>query len=582
MDWMMLKCCHPISLFALAVIIFTTVGFSLSTSTRIITATDAFIFSPSSSVVVGVRNIFCRRGGSSCSSSTVASSTISSLAATTRSTTSSSSNDINQKKCRHAKVIIVLGGSGFIGRRVCRDLVYSSSMSSDSNNHDGEEVITTSTTKVISVSRSGKPASYYLNDNDNDNDNDTTDDNDNWYNQVEWIQHDILALKNDETNDNVTVVEEGQPKNNTPSLSDKIQAALLLSSQQPSSVADKDSTDNIIADIDLTIVGCIGNLNPSLEWIGFFGLGFNNENLFHSNGLIYEQFINTTLLPLLLLPLQQKQHHQRININININLQRFVLLSIDYISQKCLEGPIEGYVDGKRFTEHKFVETLREITTQHDDDNSEIDESSDSDSDSGSDSNDILDNVIVIGLSSFVYGGKRFPLFGKLYRSFVKSLPVKAYVKSNQVLRSLSSYSKEDWVEELLFSSSPIDVNVVAKITTLASHGLVTRDMVNGGSGQPRKQGFFNSKGKPVLYDDILFVDGTKEIENIVLNNNNKFDNDVDEKLSSSPSSSRITPSQALWEGALIGKRPFLYPIPVVVALLLFFWSVVTEQFITY
>ena len=170
---------------------------------------------------------------------------------------------------------------------------------------------------------------------------------------------------------------------------------------------------------------------------------------------------------------------------------------------------------------------------------------------------------------------------------------IKTYVKANQALRSFSSYSSEDWVEELLFSSSPIDVNSVAKITTMAAQGAITRCIVNN-SGQPRKQGFFNSKGKPILYDDILFIDGTKEIENIVLNNNNKnkFGNDIKGKMitppSSSPSSSSSSPRiispppKPLWEGALIGKRPYLYPIPVVMVLLLFFWSVVTEQFVSY
>jgi hypothetical protein len=452
---------------------------------------------------------------------------------------------------------------------------------------------------VISISRSGKPSSYYL-----DNDNDI----DHWSNQVEWIQHDLRLAPlnvNDDTDtddDDITVIEEGQGQplppplpsksnnDNTPSLLlEKIQVALLslqppsssLSSTAAATAKDKDKEeDNTI--IDLTIIGCIGDLNPSSEWMGFFGLGFNNNNLFHQNGLIYEQFINTTLLPLLQ---QEQQLQQQQRTNVNINLQRFVLLSIDYTTQKVLEGPIDGYVDGKRFAENKFVETLR-ITKHDDDDDSEI-ESSDSDDST------VLDNVIVIGLSSFVYGGTRFPRFGKWYRSFVESLVTKTYVKANQALRSLSSYSSEDWVEELLFSSSPIDVRSVAQITTMAAQGAIPRSIVNN-DGQPRKQGFFNSKGKPILYDDLLFIDGTKEIENIVLNNNNNKKNfgndDIVEKMikppsSSSPSSSpRIIspPPKPLWEGALIGKRPYLYPIPVVAVLLLSFWSVVTEQFVTY
>ncbi|OEU09007.1 hypothetical protein FRACYDRAFT_249351 [Fragilariopsis cylindrus CCMP1102] len=521
---MMLKC-HPISFALAAVISIFTVLLSSSSWTRITTTADAFNVSPSSSsssVVVGVRNTFyCRDGRvssilSATTKTIISSSSSSSSSNINKNRNNNNDDDFKNKKkkqhqqytCNNDAVIIVLGGSGFIGRRVCKELVLSSLPSnSNSKSNSDEKVITPTTkTKVISVSRSGKPSSYYL-----DNDNDI----DNWSNQVEWIQHDLLAPLNDDTADNITVKEEGQgqpllplPSNNnnndnTPSLLlEKIQVA-LLSLQPPSSsssstaaaAAAKDKEeDNII--IDLTIIGCIGDLKPSSEWMGFFGLGFNNKNLFHQNGV--------------------------------------------------LEGPIDGYVDGKRFAEHKFVETLR--------------------------------------LSSFVYGGTRFPLF-----------VTKTYVKANQALRSLSSYSSEDWVEELLFSSSPIDVNSVAKITTMAAQGAIPRCIVNNG-GQPRKQGFFNSKGKPILYDDLLFIDGTKEIENIVLNKNNnknKFGNDIEEKMvkppsSSSPSSSSSSPHiispppKPLWEGALIGKRPYLYPIPVVTVLLLFFWSVVTEQFVTY
>ena len=140
---------------------------------------------------------------------------------------------------------------------------------------------------------------------------------------------------------------------------------------------------------------------------------------------------------------------------------------------------------------------------------------------------------------------------------------------------------------------------LVGKITAMAadasSNGLITRDTVN--NGLPRKQGFFNTTGKPVFYDDILFIDGTQEIENLVAtgsasgkNNGNSNKNDKKTtknkstkkkgkpQIRSSSSSSTSMPSN---EGAGIGKRPYLFPIPVTIAFVLFFWSVATEQFVT-
>ena len=139
--------------------------------------------------------------------------------------------------------------------------------------------------------------------------------------------------------------------------------------------------------------------------------------------------------------------------------------------------------------------------------------------------------------------------------------------------------------------SSPINVNVVGKVTAMAATGLVTKDIVN--DGQPRKQGFFNSSGLPVEYDDIMFVDGTDEIETVL-----KIVQQQQQRQPPLPSleqrkqkqqkeqqrkqtlSSSSPPPPPLWEGALIGKRPYLYPFPVAVFFAAFFWAIATEQFV--
>eukprot|EP00751_Fragilariopsis_kerguelensis_P051078 CAMPEP_0171032014 /NCGR_PEP_ID=MMETSP0736-20130129/38039_1 /TAXON_ID=186038 /ORGANISM="Fragilariopsis kerguelensis, Strain L26-C5" /LENGTH=575 /DNA_ID=CAMNT_0011474487 /DNA_START=200 /DNA_END=1928 /DNA_ORIENTATION=- len=459
---------------------------------------------------------------------------------------------MNNSASSSASVVLVLGGSGYIGRRVCQELVVASSSKAASSNNNSKEI-------VISVSRSGKPPLYYLDDHD--------DNNKDWSNEVEWIQHDLL-LANDDVVDNDSLLankilqvletiilkvegEEEKDKKNT-LLANKILQVLETTIPVVEGEEDKNKKNS---GIDLTVVGCIGDLNPNPVWEGLWGLGFDNERLFRDNGHIYAQFLKTTLLPLV---------QQQVQVHLNLQLQRFVLLSIDYL---------DGYVDGKRYAETKFVETL---PPRH-----PVPPNCNSNADPQSHRQYALDNVIVIGLSSFVYGGKRFQTFGKVYRSFVESFIAKGYVKSNEALRSLSTAGAEDWVEKMLFSS-PIDVTTVGKITAMAvdasSNGVITRDTVN--NGQPRKQGFFNETGKPILYDDLLFIDGTQEIEKLVASSSsNENDNKNKTKNKNKKQSSSVgMPSN---EGAGIGKRPYLFPIPVTIAFLLFFWSVATEQFVT-
>ena len=112
----------------------------------------------------------------------------------------------------------------------------------------------------------------------------------------------------------------------------------------------------------------------------------------------------------------------------------------------------------------------------------------------------------------------------------------------------------------------------------MAARGLVTRDLIN--NGEPRKQGFFNTSGLPVEYDDILFVDGTSEIENLVLTLEGKKEVQPLKTVPSNVVHSLDDREEPLWEGALIGKRPILYPVPVALTFIFLFWGIATNQFI--
>lgn len=124
-----------------------------------------------------------------------------------------------------------------------------------------------------------------------------------------------------------------------------------------------------------------------------------------------------------------------------------------------------------------------------------------------------------------------------------------------------------------------MDVEIVGRASAMAARGLVTRQLIN--NGEPRKQGFFNTSGLPVEFDDILFVDGTPEIEGLVgtLEGRKEFQSlkSTTGKAIESPAKKTDEP---LWEGALARKRPYLYPFPVALFFIFLFWGIATQQFI--
>ena len=73
--------------------------------------------------------------------------------------------------------VVIFGGSGYIGRRICQQLVESNQCN-----------------KIISVSKHGKPPSYYLSDDD--------DDGSSWSNQVTWLRYDLEKAISDSSSEN--------------------------------------------------------------------------------------------------------------------------------------------------------------------------------------------------------------------------------------------------------------------------------------------------------------------------------------------------------------------------------------------
>lgn len=339
--------------------------------------------------------------------------------------------------------VAVFGGSGFVGRRVCRTLC---GLGCD----------------VVSISRSGRPPPYYC---------DPT-----YSDAVQWISHDL-----DDTSDDVDLP--------------AIDAA----------------------------ISCLGNVQPATEWKELFGLGFDDDRLRHENGELNERICD---------------------ISKRAGAERFVFVSVSYEVAKALEGPIEGYITGKRRAEAAACSLMG------------------------------ADQTVVVG-PSLIYGGKRFPNLGRVYRSLVDSSFAKAYVAGNDFLRNLSSTPKEDWVEKMIFSP-PVQVDTISRVISAGALGMITREIVGA-----RRQGFFDTDGQPVVYDDVLFVDGTRNIER--LDQLLEFPQASSKQALVSPNVS-ISPSfpekEPPFEGALIGKSPYLFPFPVIGTLMILFWSVSTQQFV--
>lgn len=276
-------------------------------------------------------------------------------------------------------------------------------------------------------------------------------------------------------------------------------------------------------------VSCVGDVQPIPEWVQLFGLAFDNERLRRDNGLVNERIVEMAR---------------------RAGARRFVLMSVSYEVAKALEGPIEGYLDGKREAEQAAARAFGE------------------------------ENTVAVG-PSLVYGGRRGPRLGPLWRSFVESPPARSYTGTNEFLRNLSAAPLEDWVERMLFSS-PIDVRPVAHVAALGALGLITRDTVGH-----RKQGFFGTDGKPVTYDDILYVDGTKNIEQLadtvplpLVPNDEKLTAGPDLVQSSSSNSTAVAlpGKEPPFEGALIGKKPYLYPLPGLAIFAFIFWALATGK----
>uniref|UniRef100_A0A7S4WAK4 NAD-dependent epimerase/dehydratase domain-containing protein n=1 Tax=Ditylum brightwellii TaxID=49249 RepID=A0A7S4WAK4_9STRA len=278
-------------------------------------------------------------------------------------------------------------------------------------------------------------------------------------------------------------------------------------------------------------VSCVGNVRPSPTWDGFWGLHWDDQVMRNENG--------------------------DVNVNIaklckSLKCQKFVYVSVSYDTAKALEGPLAGYLDGKRDAEEAAYQLF-------------------------------ANDAIVFG-PSLVYGGGRFASLGRILETILDSPIAKLYQSSNNALRGLSSSYEEDWVTNMAMTP-PTHVDVISRAIAAAAVGSLDVQTI-----QPRRQGFFNTEGKPIDMVPVPFVDvgdlkmvaeqcGNDESLSVPISssatayNNQGEEEEGRQVLSGTPWKNEERDNLPL-EGALVGYKPLLYPFPVAAFFItLFQWA---------
>mmetsp|Transcript_701 Transcript_701/g.1016 ORF Transcript_701/g.1016 Transcript_701/m.1016 type:complete len:392 (-) Transcript_701:79-1254(-) len=282
-------------------------------------------------------------------------------------------------------------------------------------------------------------------------------------------------------------------------------------------------------------ISCVGNVRPSPEWKGFWGLHWDDKDMQEQNGSTNVNIVKIAK---------------------KLGAKYFVYVSVSYDTAKALEGPIPGYLDGKREAEQAAYRLFE-------------------------------NNSIVIG-PSLVYGGGRFEVGGKALEMFLSSPLAKGYRRLNNALRGISVGGDEDWVTNMALTP-PVHVDNLARAIAAGATG-----SLDGSILPPRRQGFFSTSGKPVEMVSVPFVDvdaikevaenwGTDEKLAEAAASLGKSGNEVTVPLNV-PKNSVIMSSDAYpaFEGAFVGYRPFLYPIPVAAFFISAFqWAIHIEYPIT-
>lgn len=263
-----------------------------------------------------------------------------------------------------------------------------------------------------------------------------------------------------------------------------------------------DEADRSLGALDAAI-SCVGNLRPATEWDGFFGLHWDFPTLEQQNGDVNEQIAEAAK---------------------RAGAQRFTYVSVSSDVSYAYGGALSGYIKGKKRGE----DAARRL---------------------------FGDQATIIG-PSLVYGGGRFSAPGAVYEALTSSAPVKLLVN---VLRKLNqiSLSPQDRVN-IIALSPPVDVDTAARAIAAGALGSTPLGFING-SAEIGRVAAEDADAESLKVAASRLAQKRSPAQAVQL-----LAGAIAGK--SLPTDGAASDLEAPFEGALVGARPFLYPVPYAIA----------------
>lgn len=306
-------------------------------------------------------------------------------------------------------------------------------------------------------------------------------------------------------------------------------------------------------------VSCIGNMRPSTEWEGFFGLHWDYETMLRENGDVNERVAEAAR---------------------QAGARRFTLVSVASVTKWAYGGALEGYIDGKLEGERAVLRLFGDA------------------------------NSCFVG-PTLLYGGARFAGAGKLLATVCDTPALRGQIAFFKWLKgnAATGYAPNDAAGEVA-TTPPCDVDVVARAVCACVLGTTPLSKLSEShAAQQLREDVIRfdveapdemlDRPFPALYST-TYVDGTDQINEVAaaaatpqllsaaaasglreggelppadvaapeLGGTAAAIQALRQRNAASASGETPAAHQSLsafgapYEGALVGFRPFLFPIP--------------------
>mmetsp|Transcript_121498 Transcript_121498/g.222657 ORF Transcript_121498/g.222657 Transcript_121498/m.222657 type:complete len:443 (+) Transcript_121498:33-1361(+) len=263
-----------------------------------------------------------------------------------------------------------------------------------------------------------------------------------------------------------------------------------------------DEADKSLGALD-SAISCVGNLRPNSNWTDFFGLRWDFPRMQRQNGDVNEQIAEAAK---------------------RAGAQRFTYVSVSSDVSYAYGGALMGYIKGKRQGE----DAARRL---------------------------FGDRATIVG-PSLVYGGGRFAAPGAVYEAITSSGPVKLLVN---ILRKLNAISlnPSDRIN-IIALSPPVDVDTAARAIAAGALGSTTLGFING-TADMKKVAAEDADADSLKAAATELARKRSPAQAVQL---------LAGAITGKPLPQDGAPSdlEAPFEGAFVGARPFLFPLPIALA----------------